>query len=159
MPVDSLTGLNIKRTRKRIDSLSVDKEKITERIKKFYDDDMEVRNNDRESRIQRYAKYRGWTEGRDWIGDETSDIGLMDMMQNSLKIQDTLHNAVMSQRPVVESQAVKKEDVDKQKLIDNLIDFQVFVEQSGEKMVEEAAESFCNDGVFTIFIPWIKEDK
>lgn len=151
--------LKIKRTRKRLESLNIDKEEISNRIHDFYTDDHLAKDTDRESRLQRYAKYRGWTEGRDWIGDVTSDIALPDMMIHALRIQDTLHNAVMSQRPAIISTAVKKEDTDKQEMVDNLIDYQVFVEQNGEKMLEKVAEDFVNDGVYTLFIPWIKEDK
>jgi len=149
----------IKRTRKRIDSLKIDKEKIPTRIHKFYTDGMEAKSVDREARLQRYAKYRQWTEGRDWIGEETSDIALPDMATASLKMQDTLHNAVMSQRPTISSKAVSREDKDKQEKIDNLLDQQFFVEQQGEKTIEELSENFINDGVFTAFVPWVKEIK
>lgn len=147
------------RTRERISSLNIDKEEIVKRIRKFYNDDMAAKNKDREARLQRYAKYRQWTEGRDWIGDETSDIALPDMTTASLKTQDTLHNAVMSQRPPISSKAVSRNDKDKQEKIDNLLDQQFFVEQPGEKIVEEMAEAFVNDGVYTVFTPWVKEKK
>lgn len=149
----------LKRTRKRIESLKIDKEEIANRIKKFYDRDMESKSEDREARLQRYAKYRQWTEGRDWIGDETSDVALPDMTTASLKMQDTIHNAVMSQRPPISSKATTEEDKDKQDKIDNLLDQQFFVENNGEKTIEELAESFVNDGVFTAFLPWVKEEK
>lgn len=149
----------IKRTRKRIDSLKIDNEEIANRIYDFYSDDMQAKSYDREARLQRYAKYRQWTEGRDWIGEETSDVALPDMTTASLKMQDTLHNAVMSQRPTVSSKAVTEEDKDKQEKIDNLLDQQFFVEQPGEKTIEELAEAFVNDGVFTVFTPWVKENK
>jgi len=149
----------LKRTRKRIDSLNIDKVNIADRIKKFYDRDMESKSEDRDARLQRYAKFRGWTEGRDWIGDETSDVALPDMTTASLKMQDTIHNAVMSQRPAVSAKAVSKEDKDKQEKIDNLLDYQFFIENNGEKTLEEMAEAFVNDGVYTVFTPWVKEKK
>jgi len=149
----------LKRTRKRIESLKIDKEEIVARVKKFYDRDMESKSMDRDQRLQRYAKYRQWTEGRDWIGDETSDVALPDMTTASLKMQDTLHNAVMSQRPTISSKAVSEDDRDKQDKIDNLLDYQFFVENNGEKTIEELAENFVNDGVFTVFLPWVKEQK
>jgi hypothetical protein len=149
----------LKRTRKRIDSLKIDKEKIVNRIKKFYDNDMTSKSEDRDARLQRYAKYRQWTEGRNWIGDETSDVALPDMTTASLKMQDTIHNAVMSQRPPISSKATSSYDADKQDKIDNLLDQQFFVENNGEKTIEELAECFVNDGVYTVFLPWVKEQK
>lgn len=140
-------------------SFSLDKPEITKRISDFYKNDLLDRATDREQRLQRYAKFRGWTEGRDYIGDQTSDAAIPDMMTQSLKVQDTLHNAVMSSRPIVNSQAITKRDKEKQDNIDDLIDYQFFVEQSGENTIGEMAECFVNDGVYTVFIPWVKEDR
>ena len=86
----------IRRTRKRIESLKIDREKISARVKKFHDDDMQNRTDEMNARLQRYAKYRMWTEGKDWPWEGSSDVGLPDLMQHSLRVQDTLHNAVMS---------------------------------------------------------------
>ena len=113
-----------------------------------------------EARLQRYAKLRMWTEGRNWPWEEASDVALPDIMTHSLRIQDTLHNAVMSIRPAINSKAVSgKEDLGKQEKIDNLIDFQVFVENEGEKFIGECADAFVNDGVMTIYVPWVREDR
>ncbi len=146
-----------KRTRKR--SFKIDLGVIRLRVKKFYDDDLRDKNIDREQRLQRYAKYRGWTEGRDYIGDQTSDASIPDMMTQSNKIQDTLHNAVMSSRPIVSATAIAERNKDQQEDIDNIIDYQLFVEQSGEKIMEEYCECFVNDGDVTVFIPWVTESR
>jgi hypothetical protein len=146
-----------KRTRKR--KFNIDRDEISGRIKKFYTDDLHDQDADREARLQRYAKFRGWTEGRDYIGDQTSDASLPDMMTQSNKIQDTLHNAVMSSRPIVSATAISERNKSQQDDIDDLIDYQFFVEQKGEKIIEELCESFVNDGDFTVFIPWVKETR
>ncbi len=146
----------LRRTRQRR-SQSVDREKIYHRVKKFYDEDLTNNTSDREARIQRYAKFRMWTEGKDFPWESASDIGLPDMMEKSLRLQDTLHNAVMSQRPPVSAVAHNKGDKNKQETIDNLIDYQFFSEQCGEEIVGELADAFTNDGVFTAFIPWVRE--
>lgn len=145
------------RTRKR--SFKIDKAEIAGRIKKFYTDDLVDKDLDREQRLQRYAKFRGWTEGRDYIGDQTSDASLPDMMTQSNKVQDTLHNAVMSSRPIVSATAIAERNKDKQDEIDDIIDYQLFVEQNGEKIVEELCDCFVNDGDYTIYIPWVKESR
>lgn len=151
--------LDLRRERKRVDSLSIDKEEIVDRVHVFYTDDLNARDTDVGLRLQRYAKYRMWTEGRDWIGEETSDVALPDMITTSLRMQDTLHNAVMSQRPVVQANALQKSDKEKQETVDNLIDYQFFVEQKGEKIIEEYTEAFVNDPAVTIFVPWVREQK
>jgi hypothetical protein len=149
----------IRRERKRTDSLKLDRQEIAQRVIGFFTDVTQSRTGDIENRLQRYAKFRQWTEGRDWLGPETSDAAIPDMMTQSLGVQDTLHNAVMSVRPPVTAIPINEKDQGKKDKIDQLIDFQVFVEQKGEKMIEELTETFVNDGVFTAFIPWVKEDR
>ncbi len=146
-----------RRKRSRIESLKIDRAKIADRIKKFYDDDMQDRSEEIFIRLQRYAKYRMWTEGKDWPWENCSDVGLPDMMQHSLRVQDTLHNAVMSIRPAVVTKAVNKADADKQDTVDNLLDYQTFEEQPGETAVGTIIEGFVNDGVFTAYTPWVKD--
>lgn len=158
--LDAQNDAGIRRTRKRIESLKFDPQEVAARIKKFHQDDTNDRTPALEMRIQRYAKLRMWTSGKDWPWADASDVGVDDMMTNSLRIQDTLHNAVMSMRPVINSKSLDgKDHADKQKVIDDLIDYQVFVEQEGERFIGDCADAFVNDGVFTIFIPWVREDR
>lgn len=150
----------VKRRRKRIDSLKFKREDIANRIEKFYNDDSAARSADLDARLQRYAKLRMWTEGKIWPWEDASDVALPDIMTNSLRIQDTLHNAVMAIRPAIITKAVSgKEDQEKQSKIDNLIDFQIFVEQAGEQFIGELSDAFVNDGVFYVFTAWVTEDR
>ena len=146
-----------RRTRRRRRRFTVDKTEIVNRVLDFYHRDLQDSSGDRELRLQRTAKYRMWTGGKDWPWENSSDIALPDIMEKSLRIQDTLHNAVMSQRPPIGAKAYKKADKDKTKAVDDLIDFQVFEEQPGETVISELADEFVNEGVFTAFIPWVKE--
>ena len=65
------------------------------------------RSEDSERRLQRMAKFRMWTEETDWPWPGSSDMGLPDMMTDVLSLSDTLHNAVMNNRPVGNARAVK----------------------------------------------------
>lgn len=147
------------RSRSRRESLKVDRQKIADRVIGFYDTDMQDRDIDLDARLQRYAKYRMWTEPKDWPWKDASNIPLSDMTEKSLRVQDTLHNAVMSQRPAISAEALRRPDQPKQKTIDSLLDYQFFEEQPGEVIVGELAEEFVNDGVFTAFVPWVKETR
>lgn len=149
----------LKRLRPRMDSLSIDKTVMAERIHKFYDDDNQNRTDEIDSRLQRYAKYRMWLEGRDWPWEGATDFANPDMMTASMRLQDTLHNAVMSQRPPVMSKATKKADENKTETVDHLLDYQMFVEQPGEETVGTLAHNFVNDGFFTAYVPWVKETR
>ncbi len=147
------------RTRQRKESITIDRQEIFTRVDDFFKQDLQDRDLDREQRLQRYAKYRMWVEGKDWPWADASDVPLSDMMEKSLRLQDTLNNAVISQRPAIESQATVASNKDKQKTIDGLIDYQFFEEQNGEFVIGELADAFVNDGVFTAFVPWVREKK
>jgi hypothetical protein len=141
--------------RSRMDRES--RQEIVDRVLRFAEDDMDARADDRERRLQRYAKYRQWTEGKDMPWENSSDIALSDMAEAVLNLQDTLTNAILSSRPVVSANALKEENHGKETSIDRVLDSQFFVEQDGEKIVEELAELFLIDGKFTAYTPWIRE--
>ena len=154
-----IDGERIARTRERIKSVSIDKEAIAARIAAFYEQDNTDRSDEVESRLQRYAKYRMWTSGKDWPWNDSSDAAIPDMMTASMRLQDTLHNAVMSQRPPIMAKATKKgpDNQEREEKINHLIDWQFFEEQPGENIVGQLADDFVNEGFFTAYTPWIKE--
>lgn len=150
-------GRTVRRTRPRGKSFKFDRADIFDRIEDFYDKDRESRDLDLEQRLQRYAKYRMWTSGSESVWDGASDIPLPDMTEKSLRLQDTLHNAVMSQRPAINASATLPANKGKERVVDSLLDHQFFVEGRGETVVGDLADAFINDGVFTCFIPWVKD--
>lgn len=152
-------GIAVRRTRKKIDSLKIDKATIADRIKNFYDTDHQDRGAEIDARLQRYAKYRMWTEGKDWPWPDATDCALPDMMTASMRLQDTLHNSVMSARPPIMAKANRPTDKDKEEKINYLLDFQFFEEQPGESTVGQLADDFVNEGFFTAYTPWIEETR
>jgi hypothetical protein len=144
-----------KRPRKAL--FTFDRGRVAARVIQLFNDDLDDRSGERDKQIQRYAKFRMWTEGKDWPWPNASDIALPDMMEKSLRVQDTLHNAVMSTRPPINAAAVRGTKTDHEEAIDKLIDYQVFVEQAGETKVGDLADAFVNDPAATIFVPWVKE--
>lgn len=145
--------------RPRKSTMQIDTEAIARRVVDFSTEDEMNRSEDMEARAQRYAKFRMWTEGKDWPWENASDAAIPDMMTHSLKVQDTLHNAVMSTRPSVVSKALQKANGDKEKTVNDILDFQFFVENTGELTVGEMADAFVNEGVVTVFVPWVKEER
>ena len=148
-----------KRKRPRSSSVKADKTLVAQRVIDFYTQDIQARTFDIEARLQRTAKFRMWTEPKDWPWEDASNSAVPDIMTASLRMQDTIHNAVMSQRPAVVSKAVQKANKDKSAVVDNLLDYQFFVEAKGEKVIGEMADAFVNDGVVTVFIPWVREER
>jgi hypothetical protein len=156
---DNVVKAPAPRRRKR-NSVSADEGvEIANRVVKFWDDEWTNRQVGRDARVQRYAKYRLWSEGTDWPWPNAADVAIPDMLQDSLRIQDTLVNAVMSQNPPVTSKASNPDDEQKQVIIDHLLNFQFFVENTGELSVGEMAESFVNDPACTVFTPWVREKR
>lgn len=148
----------VRRRRKRPDRLTAEKrQEIANRVIDLYSATLQNRSDEEAVRIQRYAKYRLWAEEKDWPWENASNLALPDMTEKSLRLQDTLHNAVMSQRPPIGAKALDKTNKDKEARVDRLIDFQFFVEQPGERIIGDLADQFVNDGVFTAFVPWVKE--
>lgn len=154
---DALKEAGVRRTRARKSTIKIDRRNIAERVLKFYTSDETDRNDFIEDRIQRYAKFRMWYERMDLPWSDASDIPLPDMMTDSLRMQDTLYNAVMSQEPPIVSTAQNREDKEKEEAVDNLIHHQFFNDMDGEAFVGDAAENFVNDGYFVIYNPWVKE--
>ena len=147
----------IKRTRKR--TLGLKNEDLVERAIRFEEEDESAQSVELQERLQRYAKFRQWRGSgggptNPW--DNASDAAVSDLAAVSLRIKDTLYNAVMTTRPVVVSQAVNEGDKPKQDQIDKVTDHQAFVE-NGETWLSDLIEAFVDDGHFTAFVPWVRE--
>jgi hypothetical protein len=150
-----INGQRVRRLRKK--SFTYDAGNIYQRVKDFADTWDAARTDERDDRIQRQAKFRQWTEGKDWPWPDASDIKLPDMTTASLRVQDTLHNAIMSARPPVTARATDKLSSEKAEKIDQLIDHQLFVDMNGENFISELADAFANDGHYVVFVPWVRE--
>ena len=148
-----------KRKRPRSSSVKADKEKVAQRVVDFFTKDVADRSFDIEARVQRYAKFRMWTEQKNWPWEDCSNTAVPDIMTAQLRMEDTLHNAVMSQRPAVVSKATQKANKDKSPVVDNILDYQFFCEAKGEKLIGEMASAFVGDGVMTVFVPWVREER
>lgn len=155
---EALKKAGIKRQRSRNASLKVDQQALGDRVVDFYTKDTMDRNDFVQRRLQLYAKYRMWTEREDLPWQSASDIPLPDMMSDSLRVQDTLFNAVLAIMPPIKSKALRSEERDKQENVDNLITHQFFNDQDGETTIGDLAESFVNDGYYVCFIPWIIDE-
>lgn len=144
-------------SRKR--SFKIDKAEIVESIITRYDQDIADRRTWEEMRLQRYAKLRGWMEPKTWPWKNAANSHIPMIMADSLRTQDTIHNAVLGIRPVMSAQALRKQDADKTEDIDHLLDYQLFIEQTGEEKIGDLIDQFVNEGIFIAFIPWVKEKK
>ena len=130
---------------------------VVKRLIKKYTDDVLDRADWAERRIQRTAKYRGWREGKTFPWPGASDAHLPIIMTDVQRTEDTLHNAVLSVRPVMNAKGANKDVEQKEKTVDQLIDYQVFIENQGEVRIGNLISAFCQDGQYVAYIPYIKE--
>lgn len=140
-------------------SFSFDHDEVIKEVLGWYDQDMQDRMEWSERRLQRYAKYRGWLEPKNYPWPDASNVYIPLMMTDSQQMQDTLHNGVMSQRPVMAPQAKNPADREKCDNIAELQDYQLFVEQQGEKKLATLIESFVNDGTMYSFQAWMDDQQ
>ena len=152
----SALGVRMRRTRKQEKLTAEKRTEIARRVIKFHDDTERSLEAQSGMRKERYAKYRLLTSSS---GAYPSDIALPDMLADSLRAQDGLMNAVLATRPMISSSALQVNAKDRQENVDRLLDFQFFVENPGETILAEMAESFVNDGHYTVFLPWIEEKR
>mgnify|MGYP003672189732 CR=1 FL=1 len=145
-----------KRAKPKIIS-DADKEKVLDEVLEKMRVDEDARSNWLDDRLARYAKYRGWMGNKNFPWDNCSNAHLPTMMTHSQRLQDTLHNAVMSIHPVIHAIATKQADKEKEQNVDDLIDTQVFVDQPGEESFGHLIEKFVNDGRFTAYLPWVRD--
>lgn len=138
-------------------SFTLDRDKIAQKVIRDYDQDVQDRADWTEARLQRYAKYRGWLEPKNYPWPNAANAHIPLLMTDSQGMQDTLHNAVLGQRPVMSAEATNQADKEKGPQVDELQDYQLFVEQAGEEKIGEIIDSFVNDGTFVAFQAWIRE--
>ena len=108
-------------------------------------------------RADRYAKFRGWTQARNWPWTNASNQHVPVMMSASLRVKAGLFNAVLGIRPVMSAKTLQKQFKAAAERAANLIDHQVFSEADGEAKVAQFIDSFVDDGTGVVFIPWIRD--
>jgi hypothetical protein len=149
-------GFSIKPPQRK-KSLIKDAVKVASDVIKKFTDDLEDRQEWAERRLQRTAKYRGWREGKQYPWPGASDAHLPIIMTDVQRTEDTLHNAVLSVRPVMNAKGTNKDVEAKEKTVDQLLDHQIFIENQGEVRIGNLISSFTQDGQFIAYIPYIKE--
>lgn len=152
-------AIPLEHPRKRSRSITIDRNTIGERVKRFYDDIMQDRGPEIDARLQRYAKYRMWTNPEDGPWPGATNFGNPDMMTAGMKVEDTLVNATMSNRPTISAKATVKSDEEKADKVTAITDYQFYTEQNGEQTIGNLANDFVNEGLYTAYIPWIDEKR
>ena len=155
-PEEQPIGVSVKPPMRRR-SLVKDTEELVYRIIKRFEDDIQDRAEWEEGRIQRMAKYRGWKDKKSFPWEDASNVHLPIIATDVQRTEDTLHNAVLAVRPVMNAKATNPAYADKEIVVDQLLDHQIFTENKGEERIGNLISSFTQDGQFVAYIPYIKE--
>lgn len=140
--------------------LSTDtREKIVAHVLQTLQEDINDRADWMEMRLQRYGKYRGWLEDETGPWPDAISPHIPVILWNCLRLQAQLHNAVLSIRPVMGAQAQQPHNVSKQDTIDQLLDWQIFIEAGGAKKLDDFIQGFVEDGPTVAHVPWVHETR
>jgi len=133
------------------------KSEIVERVRTFFKEDDRSREIEKSLRQQRYAKMMQVDVPVEEPFAGSSNVQLPDILTAVLRTEDTLQNSAMATRPMVNARALVKENADRERKVDQLLDHQFFIEQDGEDLVQQSAMNFARDGEFTALTRWVKE--
>ena len=142
--------------RKRTYSLDKDKvvQTILDQVKNAEDERAEWMTE----REIRYAKLRGWAE-RDNppFGDDSANVHVPVIQANSLRVKAGLFNAVLGMRPVMTPKTTQRRLQAQAEQANNLIDYQIFVEGQGERVIDAYVDQFVDEPAVFSHQRWSKE--
>jgi hypothetical protein len=147
------------KTRKRpqpVDVSEKNRPEIAQRVLRFLREDRRARERDLQLRKQRYAKLMQFEPSQSDM-DGASNVQLSDILATSLKMEDQIQNSVISTRPIMNSRALADVNKERERKVDLLTDYQFFIEQNGEDLIEQLTADFFRDGQFTALTHWVRE--
>ena len=135
--------------------MTIDAADVVQGVIKRVDDTIGERTMWLNKRMERYAKFRGWTQRESPPWEGSSNHHYPAMMANELRVEAGLFNAVTGIRPMMEPK-VRRDLREAAETANGLIDHQLFVEGDGEQFVQKYIAQFCKDPCVFSFQPWVK---
>mgnify|MGYP001585403915 FL=1 len=146
----------VKPRRKKVPFKITDKEKLARDIIESLEQNIQDRQERQDKRKERTAKLRGWLPGKEFPWADCANFWLPLMLTYSLRTKSTLENAVKSMRPAMNAKALQRTNIKKQKKIDDLLDYQLFTENRGEKFIDAYVSNFVEDEAAFVFCSWVR---
>jgi len=143
--------------RKAKESFKIDKDEVSSFVISRLEHDINERRDWLNRRISRYAKFRGWLPSNNGPWANSSNFWIPVMTVAALRVQASIFNAATGFRPIIQSKARQSRNVAKQQKIDQLLDWQLFVEQDGASKIDDMASNFVYDGTVFSFVRWVKD--
>lgn len=157
-PVNPVTP-KADRRRRRVLVPVDEREVLVDTILKEYDAVRNERQEWLDKRKDRYAKYRGWLESREYPWSDASNQHVPVIQANKLRLDAGLFNAVFGQRPIMSATPTRDGHnyMEAAERADGLLDYQMFVEFRGTQEIEKFIDQYTGDGTVFSFQPWIRE--
>ena len=156
-PLDDPTVLVLPKRKTR--SLQVDAEEVVISVLKRLSQDLSDRSEWMENQLRRYAKYKGWQETKSWQFEDASNANIPIIMYTCQRVEDSLCNAVISQRPIMQAKAMQRVNAPREKRVDHLLDHEFFVQANAERLLSDAIHNFVVDGTVHVMIPWVRGER
>lgn len=144
-----------RRKRKRV--LKLDEE-ISRKVIQEHNETLDLRDPRIQMRMARYRKLRGWLPEKSFPWSDSANFWIPLMLIFSLRTKATLENAAKSIRPMMNSKALHRRDYLKQDRIDNLLDYQFFTENDGEKKIDQYISNFVDDEAVFSFVHNVRKE-
>lgn len=141
-------------------SFHLDKQAIVNYVLYRLKTDLDTRDSWNQQRIDRYAKLRGWLPVKGHpLGAQASNVWMPIMLIASMRLKAGLENATKAMRPLMQAKALQSRNADKQENVDRLIDFQLFAEAAGERVLDDFISNLVDDGLAIGHLKWIRRDE
>lgn len=140
-------------------SLKLNNEEVVDSVLARLRNDLDDRTGWMNDYLRRYAKYRGWVEAKTWQWKDASNAHIAIEMYTCQRIEDALYNAVISQRPIMQSRALQKQHTVKESRIDSLLDYEVFSMADGERFIRDAIHNYVVDGTVHMMDRWVSGER
>lgn len=134
-----------------------DRAALAEYITKTHQQDLDDRQERTLKRMERRAKLMGWLPNKDWPWPNSANFWVATMLIAKLKTEGTLQNALKSIRPMMKAKANQRVNKAKEEKITRILDYQFFVENRGDKIIDGGVSNFTSDEAVYLFTQWVKE--
>lgn len=158
LPIDDPVPAPPKPPRKlRKRKFTFDKDEVALYIGEIVPRDIGDRSMRTSRRIARHIKLMGWNGPQDYPWADASQVWLGIMLIANLKTRGTLENSLKAIRPIMEAHAKQRRNAGREDSIDKLLDYEFFVENQGNSIIDNFVGNFVSDEAVYGFVQWVKE--
>lgn len=147
-----------RKARKR--AFKIDHDEVTKRVLDGLRRDLDDREPKMTMRAERNIKIRGWGDTTtNWPWEGAANYPVPIIMIALLRTKAGMENALKAMHPMLMAKALQKENQGKEEPINDLLDYQFFIENMGEKKIDAFVSNLCEDEAAYIFSHYVREEE